>query len=155
MTWTIKLHDSVSSATLWHHTRGSHDKEKKNSKGFPSCSGLPVTLNLGANCQLSPQFLRARLYGSVPAMSEDFAPKAYFGNTWKQHHPALSCCVGKATSPQHGTETGVSWVRFVLGTCRILSGKMKFNVTFSLPLRQVGSALLIHMPTLGLGLVAL
>lgn len=58
----------------------SHDKEKKNAKGFPSCSWLPVTLNLGANCPsvVPPQFLRARLYGSVPAMSEDFTPKAYF-----------------------------------------------------------------------------
>lgn len=73
-----------------------------------------------------------------------------FGNTWKQHHPALFCCVGKAWH-----ETGVSWVCFVLGTCRTLSGKMKFIVTFSLPLRQVGSARLIHMLTLGLGLVAL
>lgn len=153
MTWTIKLHDSVSSTTLWHHTRGSHDKEKKNAKGFPSCSWLPVTLNLGANCpSVVPSVSQSASVWLCPCnvgglCSESLLLVFLSGTPGNSITPLSSCCVVKALPPQHGTETGVSWVCFVLGTCRILSGKMKFNVTFSVPLRQVGSAPYSHADT--------
>lgn len=77
-------------------------RKRKMPKVFhPVLGSLRLSTEVQIVHQLSPQFLRARLYGSVPACQRIllWTPTSCFsfGNTWKQHHPALSCCAVKAT----------------------------------------------------------
>lgn len=103
MTGAIKPHDSLSLTTLWYHTSGSHNKEeKKNTKVSTSCSGLPVTLNLGRNhSQLCPQFLRAGLplllrpYLVRGLYSESLLP-AFLSGKPGSSQTTLSWCIVKS-----------------------------------------------------------
>lgn len=145
MTWTIKLHDSVIDHLVT-PPKGFSWQRKEKCQRFsilflaPCDSQLRCKLPVSCPLSFSERVCMALSLQCRRILLRKPTSCFSFGNTRKQHHPALSCCVVKATPPQYGTETGVSWVCFVLGTCRILSGKMKFNVTFSLPLREVGSA---------------
>lgn len=83
-------------------------RKRKMPKVFhPVLGSLWLSTEVQIVCQLSPQFLRAHLYGSVPAMSEDFAPKAYFLFFFREHletaspRSLLLCCKSHGINAWH------------------------------------------------------